>query len=67
MSLNADCQIKEVKPGEWWYFYQRWPYGLCPHYNKFGPFKSQEAAEKHLRENQANPGGWSVEPYNGDK
>lgn len=65
MSTGADCYFKENRNGEWFYALQRWPYGDFPEYDTFGPFKTQEAAENHLSSHHANPGGWSVHPYEG--
>ena len=63
MSTGADCLIYEKEPNKWFYNLQRWPYGETPDYDTYGPFKSQEEAENHISDNHANPGGWSVQPY----
>ena len=63
MSTGADCQFVERKPGKWWYELQRYPYGATEEYDEFGPFKSLEAAEKHLHDNHANPGGAMISYY----
>lgn len=60
MSTLADCKFIEVEPGKWIYKIQDWPYGEWPEYETNGPFNSYSAAEKHLDENYANPGGHSV-------
>lgn len=63
MSTGADCVFEEREPGRWWYRLQRWPYGESEEYDTYGPFSSEEKAEKHLDQNHANPGGsWTV-PY----
>lgn len=67
MSTGADCQFYEKKPGEWYYALQRWPYGETPDYDTFDPFSSEDAADKHLSENHANPGGYSVTRYEDTK
>ena len=68
MSTNSECQFIEVKPNEWFY--------LLEHENApenssdwresataYGPFLAFENAERHLRGNHANPGGFSKLPY----
>lgn len=60
MSTGADCQFYEKEPGKWFYKMQQWPYGECPNYDKFGPFPTWLAAEKHMSYHHANPGGYSV-------
>jgi hypothetical protein len=59
MSTGADCYFVQNAEGEWTYHLQRWPYGETPDYDKFGPFRTHEAAEQHLSENHGNPGGWA--------
>jgi hypothetical protein len=63
MSTGADCCIYEKEPGKWYYDLQCWPYGENPDYDTFGPYKSEEAAHKHLSDNHANPGGFTVIPF----
>lgn len=63
MSTGADCGFIEREPGKWYYEIQRWPYGEWPDYDEHGPFASLEEAEKHLDNNYANPGGYSIERY----
>ena len=57
MSTGADCRFIETKRG-WFYRLQRWPYGETPDYDKYGPFPTEEAANKHLHTHHANPGGY---------
>jgi hypothetical protein len=63
MSTGADCRFTERKPGVWFYELQRWPYGDWPKYDTFGPFKTEEEAIEHLRDNHANPGGFTTQRY----
>ncbi len=60
MSSGADCQFVEVKPGEWKYELQRWPYGALEEYDHYGPFPTFTTALTHLDDNHQNPGGFSV-------
>ncbi len=60
MSSGADCQFVEVKPGEWKYQLQRWPYGALEEYDHYGPFPTFTTALTHLDDNHQNPGGFSV-------
>lgn len=60
MSTGADCQFDEVEPGKWKYRLQLWPYGDNDEYDTFGPFVSFRAAQNHLTNHHANPGGWMV-------
>lgn len=62
MSTNSECQFIEIKKGQWYYILENhnapknaWDwreYASC-----YGPFPSLDAAEKHLSDNHANPGG----------
>jgi len=64
MSTGLNCIYVEIKPGAWYYVLEG-DFG-----NRFdwmadasvvGPFKTMEEANKHLHENNANPGGyWQV-------
>jgi len=67
MSTGADCHFVERGPGKWYYSLQDWPYGDWPEYQTYGPFPSLEKAEKHLDDNHANPGGWSIHHYKDNK
>jgi len=65
MSTGFNCYFTEVTPGEWFYALQDWD---CPvgawdwreFATAYGPFKSMEEARDHLRQNHANPGGYST-------
>ena len=63
MSTGAECYFTEAEPGRWAYSLQRWPYGDSDDYDSFGPFGSFAAANAHLRNNHANPGGYSVRTH----
>jgi hypothetical protein len=65
VSTGLECQFFEPKPGQWFYALQDWncPVGAWDwrdYATAYGPFTSQEAAERHLSSNHANPGGWNV-------
>ena len=70
MSTRADCTIWENEKGQWFYDLQRYPYGDTSNYDRYGPFSSQDEADRHLSDNHANPGGfWLLrfdpeKPYN---
>lgn len=66
MSSGLECHIiKDVKSGKWFYLLQNYD---CPvgawdwreYASLYGPFDTEEAAKKHLGDNHANPGGWSL-------
>lgn len=68
MSTGLECAIMELAPGKWYYVLQRYD---CPvgawdwmEYAKVvGPYLSEDRAFDGLRRNEANPGGYSSEPY----
>lgn len=76
-STNSECSFIEVKPGEWWYLLDQWRPGYDEDgeeeedhrwdwredANAEGPFKTEEEAREHLRNNYANPGGSWTQPY----
>lgn len=65
MSTGLECMFIEPKPNRWYYVLQDWS---CPvgawdwrEYAKaYGPFRSENAANEHLRRHHANPGGSST-------
>lgn len=63
MSTGADCHFTEVEPGRWTYWLQDWPYGDWPQGQTFGPFDGFQQAHDHLRNNHANPGGYSTRKH----
>lgn len=60
MSTGANCRFTEVKPGQWTYWLQDYPYGATEEGQTFGPFRSFSEAYEHLHANHANPGGYST-------
>lgn len=60
MSTGADCRFYEKTKGQWFYDLQQYPYGENEDYKTYGPFRTFAAAEKHLSDNHANPGGYTV-------
>lgn len=63
MSTNCECQFLQVEQDKWYYILERdhvrgnmgdWRDNA----DCYGPFKVLDAAEKHLGDNHANPGGW---------
>lgn len=68
MSTGLSCDFIEVEPNKWYYLLE---HGDAPknawdwreYATAYGPFSSQEAADKHLSDNHANPGGYTSIPY----
>lgn len=68
MSTGNECIVLEARPGQWYYILEdhgapknAWDwreFATC-----YGPFPTMDAALKHLGDNHANPGGYSVQPY----
>jgi hypothetical protein len=65
MSTGAECIFYEKEPRAWYYDLQQWPYGEWPEFDTFGPFPTWRQAYKHLDDNHANPGGYSIHPLPG--
>ena len=61
LATGADCSFFEKKDG-WHYEVQKYPYGATEEYNEHGPFSSEERAKRHLDDNYANPGSYSIHP-----
>lgn len=68
MSTGLNCEIVEVKPGEWYYLLedgsapkQTWDWREFA--TGYGPFATDEIAHAHLRAYHANPGGHMRLPY----
>ena len=63
MSTGLECLFfKIVETGEWFYALEDWnaPKGTFDwraYATGYGPFDSEEAARKHLRDHHQNPGG----------
>lgn len=68
MSTGLECCLVEWKPGEWYYVLEQ---GTAPkeawdwreYADAFGPYPSMEKANEGLRDNHANPGGYSIKEY----
>lgn len=74
MSTGLECKfIKLTTTGEWWYLLENWdsPKGAMDwreYANAYGPFVSYEAADQHLCDHHANPGGsWTDDAYTPDE
>lgn len=64
MSTGLDCHFTEKKPGEWFMsLEQEYGHKLDPEYDEYGPFATFEVAHQYLRDNFANPGGFSIGPH----
>ena len=59
MSTGLDCRFIHLTSG-WYYLLESSVYHEV--YHAWGPFGSFAATTEHLRDNQANPGGYSVPP-----
>lgn len=63
MSTGLECEFIEAKRDQWYYLLEN---GSAPknawdwreYATAYGPFPSENAAEEHLDENHANPGGF---------
>ena len=68
MSTGLNCEIRELAPGAWYYVLQL---GSCPRQiwdwhdecDVVGPYSSEDAAYAGLSDNEANPGGYNVVPF----
>lgn len=65
MSTGLECEIVEVRPGEWYYilelgFAPRVAWDWREHARAVGPFPSYDAAWEHLADFEANPGGHAI-------
>lgn len=63
MSTGADCRFVEKQPGQWYYELQCYPYGETDEYDTEGPFPTFDAADEHLHNHHANPGGHTTIPF----
>jgi hypothetical protein len=71
MSTGCNCELLEVKKGEWWYVLEDYSapknsWDWREYASAYGPFGTKEIALKHLRDNHANPGGYSSMEYTPD-
>jgi hypothetical protein len=65
MSTGCNCIVVEEKPGRWFYVLEDRDAPKCAwdwreHATAYGPFKTLEAADKHLSDHHANPGSSTV-------
>lgn len=68
MSTGLNCFFIEVEPGAWYYLLEE---GNAPKNawdwrefsTAYGPFGDVKQAQTHLMDEHANPGGWTVDPY----
>ena len=75
MSTNSECEFIQTEPDKWYYVLEMRSYAdddddedssyrdnadWRDNAESRGPFATFEAAEKHLGQNYANPGGFSV-------
>jgi hypothetical protein len=60
MSTGLGCSFVHLTSG-WYYFLESGVYHEV--YHAWGPFPSFDAAYEHLRDNQANPGGFMAPPH----
>ena len=62
MSTNSECLIIQVRPDQWYYILEDYnapknAWDWREYATSYGPFVSEEAADEHLADNHANPGG----------
>lgn len=70
MSTGLACAFIEYAPGDWYYLLENddAPSGAFDWHEyatAYGPFPSTDAADDHLGDNHANPGGYTVATYDG--
>lgn len=68
MSTGCNCEFVEVEPGKWYYILEdtRAPknaWDWREYAFAYGPFSTEDEANKHLVYNHANPGGSYSIPY----
>jgi hypothetical protein len=62
MSTGCNCLFFESKDNKWYYVLEHYnapknSWDWTEHADVVGPFNSEDAADKHLHANNANPGG----------
>lgn len=72
MSTGLNCAIHEIEPNRWFYLLEMWNAPKCAwdwreYALAFGPFATLEGAEQHLSDNHANPGGYWINRFDGEK
>lgn len=65
MSTNSECRFVETEPGKWYYILEDYnapknAWDWREFASAYGPFSSEEAADRHLQDHHANPGGSST-------
>jgi hypothetical protein len=68
MSTGLECEFIEFEPGDWYYLLEdydapRNAFDWREYATAYGPFSSTEAANAHLGDHHANPGGASITTY----
>jgi hypothetical protein len=67
MSTNNECEFFQwEKEGNWYYILEHYnapknAWDWREHASAYGPFTSQEQAQRHLDCNHANPGSFSID------
>ncbi len=69
MSLQRECRIVENEPGKWFLLLAQHEHGTLEEgpASATGPFKTSDDAEEYLHDNETNPGGCSIDEYDGHK
>ena len=68
MSTNVNCLFIEIEPAKWYYILEDYnapknSWDWREYASATGPFKTEETAHTHLRNNHCNPGGSGVQEY----
>lgn len=68
MSTGCECLFIEVEKDQWWYVLEDYhapknSWDWREYAEAYGPFKTEDEADQHLRDNHANPGGAEIQPY----
>lgn len=66
MSTNSECLFIQIKPDQWFYVLEDYnapknAWDWREHATAYGPFPTEAAADEHLCDNHANPGGSSTD------
>lgn len=65
MSTGLECAFYRTPDDQWYYALEDWDaprnaFDWHDYATFYGPFQSEEAADTHLSDNHANPGGMSI-------
>lgn len=60
-SVSRYCDIYKTQDGKWYMDLANEEYGEYDDCTTYGPFSSEDAADKYLRDNHSNPGGGWVD------